>query len=521
MQQAKNTHINFKIQPLSPSQTQQVVPVKNTSLPRTLQKHNASIFRSSVIVKWLAFVMLATILYTRLMPAWMWVFFGFYCFIWPPIGHRLSRWSRPPKRFWNDRGNLLADHFFSGIISGFIGFTPLPSLALAAITSINTVTKGGMPLLYKGLALHVSGLCLSILFSPGWHPQASFWETMACLPLLIFAPLSIIKITYSTLQEFKLHYKTLDNRRKALEHISQHDKLTGLFNRGHWENLVRTEFKRFKRTGQSASLVLADLDHFKRINDVYGHAAGDLVLRRFSKLLHQNLREIDSAGRYGGEEFGILLPLCSAANAHQVIERIRLDLHDHPLLDNEVITASFGIVEVNAEMKRHKSWLRLADKMLYRAKHLGRDRIEIPNVKNSEKRGFEASPILLISALNQPFTLQTVLKALDQSSAASALFDAHDSLVIANKKYLDMHSMPPRSLPYSEIMRHCFLTKTGPVFDTEDFDAWLKNTHAVRRSQPIRHFTVKMVATSSLFLTTEVTLDCGHIWTTSTEIDIS
>jgi diguanylate cyclase (GGDEF)-like protein len=98
-------------------------------------------------------------------------------------------------------------------------------------------------------------------------------------------------------------------------------------------------------------------------------------LRGFAELLRTHLREIDIAGRYGGEEFGILLPLASADQARAALERLRGLMHTQALLPQAKVTASFGIAEWSPEMADPDAWMRQADQMLYRAKHLGRDRI--------------------------------------------------------------------------------------------------------------------------------------------------
>jgi diguanylate cyclase len=169
--------------------------------------------------------------------------------------------------------------------------------------------------------------------------------------------------------------------------------LSGLLNRSHWEKLVRAEFARYARSSDPAVLVLADLDHFKRLNDTYGHTVGDDAIRRFAKALKRVLRETDICGRYGGEEFGILLPGTDTAAAREVIERLRRDLHENPMLEGVVVTASFGMVELHREITSVEEWLRVVDKMLYQAKHLGRDRVvELTELTNSALASLEVLP---------------------------------------------------------------------------------------------------------------------------------
>ena len=112
-------------------------------------------------------------------------------------------------------------------------------------------------------------------------------------------------------------------QKKQLEALSRTDGLTGLFNRSHWQNCLDAEFARSRRLNTPVALLMVDLDHFKSINDRFGHAAGDEVLRRAAALLRANLRCVDVVGRYGGEEFAVILPHTDGAAAQVVAERLR------------------------------------------------------------------------------------------------------------------------------------------------------------------------------------------------------
>jgi len=136
---------------------------------------------------------------------------------------------------------------------------------------------------------------------------------------------------------------------------------------------VCDEFNRGQRLHTPAALIMIDIDHFKLINDRDGHAAGDQVIRRFAELLQINLREIDRAGRYGGEEFSVLLPDTVLPLAVEVAERLRAMLHKQPLSDHGVVTASFGVAALQDDFSDHGVWLRSADAALYAAKRQGRD----------------------------------------------------------------------------------------------------------------------------------------------------
>jgi len=108
-----------------------------------------------------------------------------------------------------------------------------------------------------------------------------------------------------------------------LQQLSRTDRLTGLYNRGHWEESLKVAYARHQRYGNATSLVMLDIDHFKRVNDTYGHPAGDKVIEEVARLIHEHVRETDVAGRYGGEEFCILLPQTAMAEAGVIADRIR------------------------------------------------------------------------------------------------------------------------------------------------------------------------------------------------------
>ena len=152
------------------------------------------------------------------------------------------------------------------------------------------------------------------------------------------------------------------------------DALTGLLNRYGLAPLFRTERLRAERHGRALSLVLLDLDHFKRVNDESGHAAGDGVLRDLAALLVRSARAEDIVARWGGEEFVILTPECDETAAAALAERLRRAVAAHPFLPSRRVTASFGVVQLEAGNDLERLVAR-ADAALYRAKTLGRNRV--------------------------------------------------------------------------------------------------------------------------------------------------
>jgi diguanylate cyclase (GGDEF)-like protein len=156
------------------------------------------------------------------------------------------------------------------------------------------------------------------------------------------------------------------------------DALTGLPNRRSVDDTLRRMVAQAERGAAPLALAMLDLDHFKQINDNYGHEAGDNALAALATLLHSELRASDFAGRSGGEEFVILLPATEIADAITVLEKIRLRLHtlQIPGLERQ-ITASFGVAAFPDDATSPEGLMRLADRALYSAKQRGRDRIEM------------------------------------------------------------------------------------------------------------------------------------------------
>jgi len=164
---------------------------------------------------------------------------------------------------------------------------------------------------------------------------------------------------------------------QRMESMAHTDPLTGLLNRRSMEQRLREAAQGFQRTGRSFCVVMADVDHFKRINDVYGHEAGDRVLRAVAALLSERLRAHDAVARWGGEEFLLLLPETDLDTARDVADRLRAiaeaRLHDSAGFDRSV-TLTFGVAVFDHAM-RVDACLKKADEALYAGKAGGRNRV--------------------------------------------------------------------------------------------------------------------------------------------------
>ena len=168
--------------------------------------------------------------------------------------------------------------------------------------------------------------------------------------------------------------RELKHNEAVIRDLMHTDALTGAGNRRRLDEALAAEVERCQRYQQPLSVVIADLDHFKAVNDQYGHAAGDEVLKQFVTVLRDHFRRTDLVARFGGEEFVVLLPATLLSSAATCVERIRRHLEVHLLVDRVgPITASFGVAML-ADGEDSEHLLRLADQALYRSKKEGRNR---------------------------------------------------------------------------------------------------------------------------------------------------
>ena len=161
---------------------------------------------------------------------------------------------------------------------------------------------------------------------------------------------------------------------EKLKKLSSTDKLTKLYNRSHFDKVYMSFLSYSERYQESLSVVLLDIDHFKQVNDTFGHHNGDLVLKRTAELLHSSLRNSDVAFRWGGEEFMILLPHTDIAGASHIAEQMRGKIETDSFGDICRVTASFGVIEID-EDETYEEWFSRLDVALYKAKNSGRNQV--------------------------------------------------------------------------------------------------------------------------------------------------
>ena len=177
-----------------------------------------------------------------------------------------------------------------------------------------------------------------------------------------------------------IYQQRLEVLTQELREASNRDGLTRLFNRRFIEETLGNEFNRARRYGHPLAVILTDIDHFKQVNDVHGHLAGDEVLRIVSRRLQDNLRDIDILGRYGGEEFLIVLPDTGSEGARVLAERLRHVIEREPVEFGDThltIHISLGISELRNDSRDYEQLIGEADQALYRSKETGRNRTTV------------------------------------------------------------------------------------------------------------------------------------------------
>jgi diguanylate cyclase len=308
-------------------------------------------------------------LWTQGAHAPIWTVLVVNALAWPHLAYWLARRSASPYRA--ELRNLTLDSASGGAWIAAIGFSAAPSAIIFAMMAMDKASIGGLRFLGRCLAAQAAAAA-AVALAPGFElhlPPSSNVERLASLPLLVLYPIVIGLVTHQLARRVR-------RQNDALEALSSVDGLSGLFNRIHWEAAVAAEFQRCRRIGHPSSVVMIDIDFFKRINDSHGHPVGDAVIRAVAGILRATLRLHDVPGRYGGEEFGIVLPGTGLLGAEVLAERIRSHIEAAVLEpENRVrATASLGVAAYDARDESHARWIERADRALYAAKAAGRNR---------------------------------------------------------------------------------------------------------------------------------------------------
>lgn len=435
-------------------------------------------YPSRALALGLMFLAVASVLLQRDAPWWYWIGPALHAFLWPYVAWRLSRLETSLAEA--NRRNLLVDHFAAGLWTAAIAFNALPAVLILALLLMDSMIAGGWRQFLRGVGLHAAGVVAGMLiFGPRWLPAASEEQIWACLPLLLLYPPVAGRIAYRALDELR-------EQREDLSQQSLHDPLSGLHNRRHMDAVIHSEYQRYRRHAAPTTLVLIDFDHFKRINDDLGHPVGDKAIRRFGQRLRMSLRNSDTPGRYGGEEFAVLMPHTTARDASRFMKRLQQSLHDDPLLEERRVTISIGIASLAPEVESHTAWVKQADTALYRAKDQGRNRVAVAGDESeAEPEHAESAGAAMQSLL--PLE-RRLMVGLELGNIAAAIFDPSDRLAWANEAFRRLYRVPPTARTFADIMHNCHRLRCGPRIETRSLRTWLSIADTRRRRQPHRTF---------------------------------
>lgn len=319
----------------------------------------------------LCVVMVGAVLQRHAAPAPTWVLLALYALVWPHVAWLLVRRSDRP--YADERRWCLADAAMAGVWIALMQFNLLPCVLLATMAAITLIAMGGARLLAHGMvALVLACAVAAVANGLEFAPETGSRELLASLPLLVVFPVTLGFIMNSLARRVR-------SQNRQLLRLSSSDSLSGLLNRRSWELAVGAALAR--HCCDDAVMLLIDIDTFKRVNDQFGHTVGDEVIRRVGSIIRGTLRQGDLAGRYGGDEFGVVLCGVDMQVAATVAERVRsavaCSLFERAL--GMRCTLSIGLAGGPTSGGDIRDWIARADAALYRAKLAGRNRFVVAN----------------------------------------------------------------------------------------------------------------------------------------------
>ncbi|GKQ48049.1 diguanylate cyclase [Pseudomonas syringae] len=319
------------------------------------------------------FITVAVSLYYMNAAHWLWSLALLNSLIWPHIAYQIAKKS--PQPYLAEWRNILFDSLMGGFWIGAMGFSAVPSVTVIAMMTMHNMAAAGPRLMLQGFGAQALGVLISLtVLNPVVNLNGNMTQIYACLPVLVIYPIFIGWMNHQVTLKLWEH-------RNILRKLSRTDSLTGLLNHGAWKDLLDLEFAKSQNQNQNQHqecvIALIDIDHFKIINDTYGHLMGDTVLQNISEALIENLRDSDLIGRCGGDEFCVILPGTSLLQAREILERMRLAIDEltYSLHRDLKASLSVGIAAYSPELPDASSWLHEADKALYLAKSTGRNRV--------------------------------------------------------------------------------------------------------------------------------------------------
>jgi len=302
--------------------------------------------------------------------SWMyWALMVLSCLVWPHLAWLMARSRSDPYRA--EKCNLLIDSAIAGAWVPLMHFCLLPSVVLVVVTTFDKLSTGMKRLwLYSLPGLLGTGLLFTLLLRPTPRLEGSLLVVLCALPLLVVHTFAVSAASYRLI-------RTVSRQNRQLEELRRLDALSGLYSRSYWQEQAAEALRVHQAGGAPAFLLMVDIDHFKPVNDLHGHAVGDEVIRAVGRIIRDSVHAEDCAGRYGGDEFVVLCRGRQPADAWAVAQRIREQVGAWRLryLPQLRLSASIGVAAAGPAQRNLLEWMNDADAALYRAKHEGRDRV--------------------------------------------------------------------------------------------------------------------------------------------------
>ena len=312
----------------------------------------------------------AAVLYQQQAPAWLWSLLLVNGLLWPHLAWLHAAHATRPVQ--HEQFNLMTDSVMLGTWIAVMRFNLLPCVMLASMMAMDRISAGGWRVLLRALLLQIAS-CALVAWLTGfaWQPTSDMFDIVACIPMMAIYPVWLSTVNFK-------FGRRIRQQNRLLEQLNRTDTLTGLANRAHWLETAAHEMHRYLRNQRPATLILLDIDGFKQVNDLHGHAAGDALLQEIAAVLRESLRSVDTPGRLGGDEFGVVLPETSLERAREVAERIRQRVERIGRGDGSSVqpcTLSLGVAEVGPRHANVEAWIKQADVTLYLAKAQGRNQV--------------------------------------------------------------------------------------------------------------------------------------------------
>lgn len=354
--------------------------ISNVSRPEWLHER---IYPHRIIGMGLATLPIFVVLNQLDAPLFSWLYCISGCIIWPHLAYYIAKRSKNP--FIAERNNLTFDAFFAGSWAPLLHFNLLPSIMFIALAIADQISSGIRKMWIYGIAFILIGL-LSTGFFTGFQVnlESSTSVIVATLPIVLVHFLVVSISSHKLIR--RVYIKNQD-----LKELTLRDPLTALYNSTTWQEQAQLLFEKAAHQQTPLNIMVVDIDKFKRVNDKFGHSAGDTLILELARIIQKHSGSDNMAGRLGGDEFGLIIH-GSRSDATQIGYKILNDTYKLSMLQmpSEKFSVSIGIACNSLNFSQYQDWFNSADQALYAAKNAGRN-----TLMNYEKEPKESiSPFL-------------------------------------------------------------------------------------------------------------------------------